>query len=168
VVPLFRRQLAEGGPLTVTHAEVTRYFMTIPEAAQLVLQAGAMARGGEVFVLDMGEPVKIIDLARRMVELSGMTVRDEVTPNGDISIAITGLRPGEKLYEELLIGDNPTATVHPRIMMAHEHGLDWPVLEQHLQTLRQGVASDDIAQIKAVLRVCVHGYVGDSDISELS
>jgi FlaA1/EpsC-like NDP-sugar epimerase len=168
VVPLFRRQLAEGGPLTVTHAEVTRYFMTIPEAAQLVLQAGAMARGGEVFVLDMGEPVKIIDLARRMVELSGMTVRDEVTPNGDISIAITGLRPGEKLYEELLIGDNPTATVHPRIMMAHEHGLDWPVLEQHLQTLRQGVASDDIAQIKAVLRACVHGYVGDSDISELS
>ncbi len=168
VVPLFRRQLAEGGPLTVTHAEVTRYFMTIPEAAQLVLQAGAMARGGEVFVLDMGEPVKIIDLARRMVELSGMTVRDEVTPNGDISIAITGLRPGEKLYEELLIGDNPTATVHPRIMMAHEQGLDWPVLDLHLQALRQGVASDDIAQIKAVLRTCVHGYVGESDLSELS
>jgi FlaA1/EpsC-like NDP-sugar epimerase len=168
VVPLFRRQLAEGGPLTVTHAEVTRYFMTIPEAAQLVLQAGAMARGGEVFVLDMGEPVKIIDLARRMVELSGMTVRDEVTPNGDISIAITGLRPGEKLYEELLIGDNPTATVHPRIMMAHEQGLDWPELDLHLQALRQGVASDDIAQIKAVLRTCVHGYVGESDMSELS
>lgn len=168
VVPLFRRQLADGGPLTVTHADVTRYFMTIPEAAQLVLQAGAMARGGEVFVLDMGEPVKIIDLARRMVELSGMTVRDEVTPNGDISIAITGLRPGEKLYEELLIGDNPTATVHPRIMMAHEQGLEWGVLDQHLQSLRQGVVADDIAQIKAVLRTCVHGYVGESDMSELS
>ncbi len=166
VVPLFRRQLAEGGPLTVTHAEVTRYFMTIPEAAQLVLQAGAMARGGEVFVLDMGEPVKIVDLARRMVELSGMTVRDEAMPHGDISIAITGLRPGEKLYEELLIGDNPTATVHPRIMMAHENCLEWSVLDAHLQALRQGVASDDIAQIKAVLRTCVHGYVGEPDTSE--
>jgi FlaA1/EpsC-like NDP-sugar epimerase len=125
-----------------------------------------MARGGEVFVLDMGEPVKIIDLARRMVELSGMTVRDEAAPHGDISIAITGLRPGEKLYEELLIGDNPTATVHPRIMMAHEHGLDWVSLEQHLQALREGVASDDIAQIKSVLRTCVHGYVGEPDTSE--
>ena len=166
VVPLFRRQLAEGGPLTVTHADVTRYFMTIPEAAQLVLQAGAMARGGEVFLLDMGEPVKIVDLARRMVELSGMTVRDEATPNGDITIAITGLRAGEKLYEELLIGDNPTATVHPRIMMAHEHGMDWLVLDQHLQALRQAVASDDIVQIKAVLRTCVHGYVGESDTSK--
>ena len=166
VVPLFRRQLAAGGPLTVTHAEVTRYFMTIPEAAQLVLQAGAMARGGEVFVLDMGEPVKIIDLARRMVELSGMTVRDPVNPNGDISIAITGLRPGEKLYEELLIGENPTPTVHPRIMMAHEQCLDWPALDLHLQTLRQGVGSDDIAQIKAVLRTCVQGYVGESAPSE--
>ena len=165
VVPLFRRQLADGGPLTVTHAEVTRYFMTIPEAAQLVLQAGAMAQGGEVFVLDMGEPVKIIDLARRMVELSGMTVRDPANPGGDISIAITGLRAGEKLYEELLIGENPTSTVHPRIMMAHENFMVWPVLEQHLQALRQGVGSDDIAQIKTVLRACVQGYVGASDAS---
>lgn len=166
VVPLFRRQLADGGPLTVTHAEVTRYFMTIPEAAQLVLQAGAMARGGEVFVLDMGEPVRIIDLARRMVELSGMTVRDDTTPDGDISIAITGLRPGEKLYEELLIGDNPTATVHPRIMMAHEHFLDWPTLDQHLRALHRSAGSGDVAQIKAVLRSCVHGYVGESESSE--
>ena len=166
VVPLFRRQLAEGGPLTVTHANVTRYFMTIPEAAQLVLQAGAMAQGGEVFVLDMGEPVKIIDLARRMVELSGMTVRDAATPNGDISIAITGLRPGEKLYEELLIGENPTATVHPRIMMAHEHFMGWPELDSHLQALRLGVGLDDIAQIKTVLRTCVQGYVGESEVSE--
>ncbi|NQW93936.1 MAG: polysaccharide biosynthesis protein, partial [Polaromonas sp.] len=112
VVPLFRQQLRDGGPVTVTHEEVTRYFMTIPEAAQLVLQAGAMARGGDVFVLDMGQPVRIIDLARRMVKLSGLTVRDAQQPNGDVEIQITGLRPGEKLYEELLIGDNPQPTGH--------------------------------------------------------
>jgi FlaA1/EpsC-like NDP-sugar epimerase len=166
VVPLFRRQLETGGPLTVTHADVTRYFMTIPEAAQLVLQAGAMACGGEVFVLDMGEPVRIVDLARRMVELSGMTVRDEATPHGDISIAITGLRPGEKLYEELLIGDNPTPTAHPRIMKAHEHYLEWPALDLQLQALRQGVQADDLLAIKAVLRTCVHGYEGESAASD--
>lgn len=158
VVPLFRRQLASGGPLTVTHPEVTRYFMTIPEAAQLVLQAGAMAAGGEVFVLDMGEPVRIMDLARRMVELSGLSVRDEVNAGGDIEIAITGLRPGEKLYEELLIGDNPAPTTHPRIMKAHEDYLTWPVLEVHLETLRRAADSSDVPAIKAVLRACVHGY----------
>lgn len=168
VVPLFRRQLAAGGPLTVTHADVTRYFMTIPEAAQLVLQAGAMASGGEVFVLDMGEPVRIVDLARRMVELSGMTVRDEATPDGDITISITGLRPGEKLYEELLIGDNPTATAHLRIMKAHEHYFEWPELDRHLQALRRGVETDDIEQIKDVLRTCVHGYVAGPGWSESS
>ena len=158
VVPLFRSQLASGGPLTVTHLEVTRYFMTIPEAAQLVLQAGAMATGGDVFVLDMGEPVKIMDLARRMVELSGLTVRDEGNFGGDIEIAITGLRPGEKLYEELLIGDNPTPTAHPRIMKAHEDFLAWPVLELHLKTLRHAADNSDVAGIKAVLQTCVHGY----------
>ena len=158
VVPLFRRQLAAGGPLTVTHSEVTRYFMTIPEAAQLVLQAGAMASGGEVFVLDMGEPVRILDLAHRMVKLSGMKVRDEAHPDGDIEIAITGLRPGEKLYEELLIGDNPTPTAHPRIMKAHEDHLSWPVLELQLQTLRRAADNSNVAAIKAVLLACVHGY----------
>ena len=158
VVPLFRRQLAVGGPLTVTHADVTRYFMTIPEAAQLVLQAGAMAVGGEVFVLDMGEPVKIVDLARRMVELSGMKVRDEVSPDGDIAIEITGLRPGEKLYEELLIGDNPTPTAHRRIMKAQEDFLALPVLQQHLDTLLAAAQASDVDQIKTVLRVCVQGY----------
>jgi len=158
VVPLFRRQLANGGPLTVTHAEVTRYFMTIPEAAQLVLQAGAMAVGGDVFVLDMGEPVKIVDLARRMIELSGMTVRDTDKPEGDIEIVITGLRPGEKLYEELLIGDNPAPTVHQRIMKAHEDYIPWPVFEQHLATLKKAADSNDAQAIKAVLRECVHGY----------
>lgn len=158
VVPLFRRQLAAGGPLTVTHADVTRYFMTIPEAAQLVLQAGAMATGGEVFVLDMGEPVKIMELARRMVELSGLKVRDEAHPDGDIEIAITGLRPGEKLYEELLIGDNPAPTAHPRIMKAHEDCLPWDALQLQLGALAKAAEAEDVDQIKAVLRACVHGY----------
>ncbi len=159
VVPLFHRQLAAGGPLTVTHPEVTRYFMTIAEAAQLMLQAGAMASGGDVFVLDMGQPVKIMDLARRMVALSGLTVRDPFKPDGDVEIVITGLRPGEKLYEELLIGDNPAPTAHPRIMKAQEDYLTWPVLEQHLQSLRRAADTGDLAGIKAVLQACVHGYV---------
>ena len=158
VVPLFRRQLAAGGPLTVTHADVTRYFMTIPEAAQLVLQAGAMAGGGEVFVLDMGEPVRILDLARRMVELSGLTVRDPEHPRGDIEIAITGLRPGEKLYEELLIGDNPTPTGHPRIMKAHEDCLPWPELQPQLARLQRAADTGDEAGIRFVLQACVHGF----------
>ncbi|MEO7401152.1 MAG: nucleoside-diphosphate sugar epimerase/dehydratase [Polaromonas sp.] len=161
VVPLFRRQLAAGGPLTVTHSEVTRYFMTLSEAAQLVLQAGAMATGGDVFVLDMGEPVRILDLARRMIELSGMKVRDAANPDGEIEIAVKGLRPGEKLYEELLIGENPSHTVHPRIMKAHEDYLDWPTLEKHLEALYQAAETGEIGLIKAVLRSCVHGY-GDS------
>jgi len=158
VVPLFRRQLSEGGPLTVTHAEVTRYFMTIPEAAQLVLQAGAIADGGDVFVLDMGQPVKIMDLALRMVQLSGLKVRDAAHPDGDIEIAITGLRPGEKLYEELLIGDNPEPTSHARIMKAHEACLTWDALQPHLQALRLGAEQADIVVIKSVLQTCVHGY----------
>ena len=158
VVPLFRSQLASGGPLTVTHPEVTRYFMTIPEAAQLVLHAGAMATGGEVFVLDMGEPVKIMHLARRMVELSGLSVRDDAAPEGDIAITITGLRPGEKLYEELLIGDNPSPTAHSRIMKAHEEFLAWPELEPRLRILQTAVDNSDVVAIKAVLQDCVHGY----------
>jgi len=162
VVPLFRRQLASGGPLTVTHTEVTRYFMTIPEAAQLVLQAGAMAEGGDVFVLDMGEPVKIMDLARRMVELSGLRVRNALQPDGDIEITVTGLRPGEKLYEELLIGDNPTPTAHPRIMKAHEDHLKWSQLEPHLRVLRRAAETNDVPAIKSVLQTCVHGYQAHS------
>jgi FlaA1/EpsC-like NDP-sugar epimerase len=161
VVPLFRRQLAAGGPLTVTHAEVTRYFMTIPEAAQLVLQAGAMAVGGEVFVLDMGRSVKILDLARRMVRLSGLSLRDERNPGGDIEIEITGLRPGEKLFEELLIGDNPEPTAHPRIMKAHEDHLAWPALELQLQTLRQAADGNDIVTLRTALKACVMGFEPD-------
>ena len=158
VVPLFRRQLASGGPLTVTHPEVTRYFMTIPEAAQLVLQAGAMARGGDVFVLDMGEPVRIMDLARRMVALAGLRVRDAACPDGDIEIAVTGLRPAEKLYEELLIGDDPQPTTHPRIMKAQEACLTWTELAPHLETLRSAAAAGDLPGIKAVLGSCVQGF----------
>ena len=151
VVPKFRQQLNEGGPISLTHLDITRFFMTIPEAAALVIQAGALAghqgERGEVFVLDMGEPVKILDLARTMVQLSGMTVRDTEQPEGDISIEITGLRPGEKLYEELLIGNNPQATQHPRIMRASEQFLAWPVLEPQLQTLLQYAVAQDATSV---------------------
>ena len=158
VVPLFRDQLAGGGPLTITHPEVTRYFMTIPEAAQLVLQASAMARGGEVFVLEMGESVKIIDLARQLVELSGLQVRDAQQPDGDIEFEFIGLRPGEKLYEELLIGDNPAPTTHPRIMKAHEAFMAWPELQSQLQRLQQAAHNEDLPAMKAVLLTCVQGF----------
>ena len=158
VVPLFRRQLQGGGPLTVTHEDVTRYFMTIPEAAQLVLQAGAMARGGDVFVLDMGQPVKIMDLARRMIRLAGMTLKDEANPHGDIEIIIVGLRPGEKLYEELLIGDNPEPTAHERIMKAREAFVGWPELAPILVEMRQAAIQSNEAIIRAILVDLVHGY----------
>jgi len=164
VVPKFRRQIRDGGPITLTHKEIERYFMTIPEAAQLVIQAGAMAEGGDVFVLDMGQPVKIMDLARRMVELSGLVVRDEQEPDGDIAIEIIGLRPGEKLYEELLIGDNPIATKHERIMKAREGVMPWSVLEQHLAVLQTALARQDNEKIRAVLTELVTGYTASKDI----
>lgn len=164
VVPLFRQQIAKGGPLTVTDTRVTRYFMTIPEAAQLVLQAGAMAHGGDVFVLDMGDPVKIMDLARRMVELSGHTVRDEEHPEGDIEIVVTGLRPGEKLYEELLIGDNPEGTPHPRIMKAREDFVPWPELAPRLNALWAAVGENDVERQRAILGELVHGYQSDTAV----
>jgi FlaA1/EpsC-like NDP-sugar epimerase len=167
VVPLFRRQIEAGGPITLTHADVTRYFMTIPEAAQLVLQAGAMAEGGEVYVLDMGEPVKIIDLARRMVKLSGFTVRDESRPDGDIAIEVTGLRPGEKLYEELLIGDNPVATVHPRILKAHEDFVPWDEFRADLDLLQRAVVANDTTRLRAVLLKHVSGFTPDAQDGDL-
>jgi FlaA1/EpsC-like NDP-sugar epimerase len=136
--------------------------MTIPEAAQLVLQAAAMATGGEVFVLDMGEPVKILDLARRLVGLSGLQVRDAAQPDGDIEFSFIGLRPGEKLYEELLIGDNPTVTAHPRIMKAHEDFMAWPELMIQLERLQQVASVEDVAAIRRVLRTCVHGFHEES------
>ncbi|MFY3385297.1 polysaccharide biosynthesis protein [Paracidovorax sp. MALMAid1276] len=158
VIPLFHKQIAAGGPVTVTHPEVTRYFMTIPEAAQLVLQAGAMAEGGDVFLLDMGEPLQIVDLARRMVALSGLTVQDDDHPEGDIEIVFTGLRPGEKLYEELLIGDNPLPTAHPRILRAREEYLPWAVLQQQLAALKEAVDRGDRSAITALLHQLVPGY----------
>jgi FlaA1/EpsC-like NDP-sugar epimerase len=151
VVPLFRQQIEQGGPITLTHAEVTRYFMTIPEASELVIQAGAMASGGEVFVLDMGEPVRIYDLAVRMVELSGLRVRDAQTTHGQIEIQVTGLRPGEKLYEELLIGDDPQQTELARVMKAREHFLPWSELEAELAALDASLEASDLRAARGLL-----------------
>lgn len=164
VVPKFRQQIRDGGPITLTHPEITRYFMTIPEASQLVIQAGAMAKGGDVFVLDMGQSVKIIDLARRMIELSGLTVKDEQNPDGDIEIEITGLRPGEKLYEELLIGDNPKPTLHPRIMKAHEEFLLWPDLEVKLNALVMALNVNDVSVTRLMMQQLVPGYTPSANI----
>jgi FlaA1/EpsC-like NDP-sugar epimerase len=147
---------------------MTRYFMTIPEAAQLVIQAGAMAKGGDVFVLDMGSPVKIRDLAVQMVELSGLTVKSEDNPDGDIEIQITGLRPGEKLYEELLIGNNPKPTSHPRIMKAHEEFLPWPALRARLDALERALDAGDMDAVEALFSEMVAGFRSEPDYSEWS
>lgn len=167
VIPRFREQIRRGGPVTVTHPKITRYFMTIPEAAQLVIQAGAMGEGGDVFVLDMGEPVTIMDLARKMVMLSGLTLRDEVNPNGDIAITFSGLRPGEKLYEELLIGDNPETTSHPKIHRANEVYLTWSALLPILDDLRQAVRDDDYELVRETLLNTVQGYAPSNGIVDL-
>lgn len=158
VVPLFRQQIKDGGPITITDERITRYFMTIPEAAQLVIQAGAMASGGDVFVLDMGEPVKIIDLAKRMVELSGLTLRGAENPMGDIAMTVTGLRPGEKLYEELLTGDNALPTRHPRIMKAHEDYLLWHDLHAKLLILALELEAHHVQMVQPMLQELVPGY----------
>jgi FlaA1/EpsC-like NDP-sugar epimerase len=158
VIPLFKQQIKQGGPVTVTDSKVVRYFMTIPEAAQLVIQAGAMSNGGDVFVLDMGEPVNITQLARRMIHLSGFEVKDENTPHGDIAIEFTGLRSGEKLYEELLIGDNVTNTEHVKIMRANEALLNWEELMLLLDRLQQAIDGNDDVAIRLVLTEAVSGY----------
>lgn len=158
VVPLFRKQISSGGPITVTHEEITRYFMSIPEAASLVIQAGSMAKGGEVFVLDMGEPVKIVDLARRMVHLSGLEVKDSHNLEGDIEIVYTGLRPAEKLYEELLVGGNVIGTEHPRIMMANEEKLSHDELSSLIEELVVACNHYDHSGIKKLLQLAVSGY----------
>ncbi len=167
VVPLFREQIQAGGPITVTHPDITRFFMTIPEAAQLVIQAGAMAQGGDVFVLDMGEPVRIADLARQMVRLSGLKVRDERNPEGDVAIAYTGLRPGEKLYEELLVGDNVSATSHPRIMTAQEVFWEWPRLEAYLDRLFEACRLFHHNGIRRLLLEAPTAYRPQGDIVDL-
>ncbi|HEI8863939.1 polysaccharide biosynthesis protein [Morganella morganii] len=151
VVPLFEKQIANGGPITLTHKDITRFFMTIPEAAQLVIQAGAMGKNGDVFVLDMGESVRIYDLAEKMINLSGFTIKDEKNPNGDIEIKVTGLRPGEKLYEELLIGDNVQGTFHPRIMTANEKYLTWNELSQLIAEIKIHCEQRNLAALRELL-----------------
>ncbi|MDC9721088.1 MAG: polysaccharide biosynthesis protein, partial [Gammaproteobacteria bacterium] len=170
-----------GGPVTLTHADITRYFMTIPEAAQLVIQAGAMStsrqgqhsaaesgkpNNAEVYVLDMGEPVKIIDLAKRMIQLSGHQIKDDANPNGDIEIDIVGLRPGEKLYEELLIGNNPQNTQHPRIMKAQEHHIDWSELQPMLATMQIAADNGDVLMIRTLLQQWVPEYQPDEKVAD--
>lgn len=163
VIPLFTQQIEKGGPITVTHPEVTRYFMTIPEAASLVIQAGAMAKGGEVFVLDMGEPVKIMDLAKRMISLTGCTLKDKYNPDGDMEIIVTGLRPGEKLYEELIIGeDNIEITHHPLIRQAIEHSFPLMNIENMLFQLMYKAQSNDVAWLKEEFSYFVEGYHEDT------
>lgn len=164
VIPLFREQIKRGGPVTVTHPNITRYFMTIPEAAQLVIQAGSMGQGGDVFVLDMGQPVKIAELAEKMIRLSGLSVRNEDDPSGDIAIEFTGLRPGEKLYEELLIGENVSTTDHPMIMRANEEHLPWEDLKTVIERLLDAVERDDYRVVRQILRETVNGYSPQEEI----
>ncbi|WOX05451.1 polysaccharide biosynthesis protein [Microbulbifer pacificus] len=164
VIPRFRDQIKHGGPVTVTHPNITRYFMTIPEAAQLVIQAGSMGHGGDVFVLDMGEPVKIVELAEQMIHLSGFSVRSDLNPRGDIAIEFTGLRPGEKLYEELLIGDNVSSTDHPMIMRANEEYLPWEMFKGVMEELLGAVERDDYERVRQLLRETVNGYTPDGEI----
>jgi len=164
VIPLFREQIAKGGPVTITHKDITRYFMTVSEAAQLVLQAGAMARGGDVFLLDMGEPVRIYDLARNIIELSGVKVRDADCPDGEIEIQVTGLRPGEKLYEELLIEENPEPSEHPRIFRAREAFLSWPQLSTHLADMNAALAQGNAEEARELLRRIVPEFQPNSPL----
>jgi FlaA1/EpsC-like NDP-sugar epimerase len=161
VVRRFRKQIRDGGPVTVTHPHIIRYFMSIPEAAELVLQAGAMATGGEVFVLDMGSPVKIDDLARTMIKLSGLDVRDEENPDGDVAIDYIGLRQGEKLYEELLIGENTSGTNHPRIMKNSEPFIKLSKLNDELLALEQAIEDYDSDEIEVILKRNVEGYTAE-------
>lgn len=168
VVPLFKKQIAEGGPITLTHKDIIRYFMTIPEAAQLVIQAGAMGQGGDVFVLDMGDPVKIIDLAKRMVNLSGLSVKSDENPDGDIAIEISGLRPGEKLYEELLIGESVQNTYHPRIMTATEVMLEWDKLNVLLSTIESACNDFDYEYIRSLLLEAPVGFQPTDGICDLA
>jgi UDP-N-acetylglucosamine 4,6-dehydratase len=166
-IPLFQQQIKEGGPVTVTHPEVIRYFMSIPEAAELVIQAGAMGKGGDVFVLDMGEPVRIYDLAKRLINLSGMEVKDDDNPEGDIEIIFTGLRPGEKLYEELLIGDKVSTTEHKQILRAEEDFLPVKELQIYLDTLQEAEKEGDVALLRDILRKVISGFTPAEEIVDV-
>jgi FlaA1/EpsC-like NDP-sugar epimerase len=164
VVPLFKWQIENGGPITITHPDVVRYFMLIPEAAQLVMQAGAMAKGGEVFVLDMGEPIKIIDLARTMIEMSGLTEKNQHAPDGEIQINCVGLRPGEKLYEELLIGNNAHPSAHPKIMHATEYAIDSATLNKMIDDLLAICGNNNPTHIKAIVKTIVAEYTPQKNV----
>jgi FlaA1/EpsC-like NDP-sugar epimerase len=166
VVPLFRKQIKAGGPITVTHPDIIRYFMTIPEASQLVIQAGAMGKGGDVFVLDMGEPVKIVSLAQKMIRLSGLSEKTDKNPHGDIEIQFTGLRPGEKLYEELLIGDDVEGTEHPRIMTANEIHLTWPETHNVLNRLDKACHNFKVEEVISLLLEVPAAYDKQGDCSD--
>jgi FlaA1/EpsC-like NDP-sugar epimerase len=167
VVPLFREQIRTGGPVTVTDPDMIRFFMTIPEAAQLVIQAGAMGAGGDVFVLDMGQPVRILDMARSMIRLSGFEVKDETHPDGDIEIRFTGLRPGEKLYEELLIGENALPTGHSRIMRAEEEMLPWSEAERLLREFERAAKKNNPARVRELLLEAVHGFKPQCEVKDV-
>ena len=170
VVPLFREQIKSGGPVTVTHPDIIRYFMTIPEAAQLVIQAGAMGAkgaGGDVFVLDMGEPVKINELASKMIHLMGFSIKNENTPDGDIEIEYSGLRPGEKLYEELLIGGNVTGTAHPRIMRADEEAYSWNEIQKYIERLQDSIKKTRCVDVRELLVEVVNGYAPSVEIEDV-
>jgi FlaA1/EpsC-like NDP-sugar epimerase len=166
-IPLFQQQIKNGGPVTVTHPEVIRYFMSISEAAELVIQAGAMGKGGDVFVLDMGEPVKIYELAKRLINLSGMEVKDNDNLQGDIEIIFTGLRPGEKLYEELLIGDNVTTTEHKQILRAEEDSLSSEELKKYLSLLDQAERNGDVVMLRDILKETVSGFIPEEEIVDV-
>ncbi len=167
VIPLFRDQIQKGGPVTVTDPKIIRYFMTIPEAAQLVIQAGAMGHGGDVFVLDMGDPVKILDMAKRLIHLSGLEVKDSDNPEGDVEIVYTGLRPGEKLYEELLIGENVMPTNHDLIMTANEEGLAWPDILDYMDKFKQAIESHNVEMCRSLLVESIKGFHPQCEVADL-
>ena len=166
-IPLFQQQISDGGPLTVTDPEVVRYFMTIPEAAELVIQAGAMGQGGDLFVLDMGEPVQILELAKRLISLSGKEVKNEENPEGDIEIIFTGLRPGEKLFEELLIGDDVRDTQHRQIFKANEEYISWEEVEEYLIEIKEASSSSDHIKLRNIFQQTVSGFKPEKDIVDV-
>jgi FlaA1/EpsC-like NDP-sugar epimerase len=166
-IPLFKQQISDGGPLTVTDPEVVRYFMTIPEAAELVIQAGAMGQGGDLFVLDMGEPVQILELAKRLISLSGKEVKNEENPEGDIEIIFTGLRPGEKLFEELLIGDDVRDTQHRQIFKANEEHISWKEVEEYLIEIKEASSSSDHIKLRNIFQQTVSGFKPEKDIVDV-
>ena len=166
-LPLFQSQIKKGGPVTVTDPEVTRYFMSIPEAAELVIQAGAMGEGGDVFILDMGKSMKIVDLAKRLINLSGLEVKEENHDNGDIEIIFTGLRPGEKLYEELLIGDNVSKTEHQQILRAQEEFVEKEEIERLIGKLKEAEKNNDVSTLKHIFKQVIHGYESEEKIVDV-